>query len=423
MSIARLILREIRYRQLNFALGVLGAAVAIGVLVAELVLLKKHDLRTEQILAAKDAETRAMMAKLEDDVRKITVNMGFNVLILPQGQSLNDLYDEEKPARFMPEEYAAKLARSRVATINHVLPTLTQKVKWPERQRKVVVMGVKGEVLIHSGNQKPILEAVAPGQMVVGSELHQSMNLATGQVVKFMGQDFIVSKLLPERGNADDVTLWINLQAAQTLLGRPGLINAILALECNCAADRLAQIRAEISALLPDTRVIEFASQAIARAEARNRAAAQTAASLEQEREHRQQLRQQRESFAAVLVPLVLLAAGVWIALLTLTNVRDRRAEIGILRAIGLQTRHVLAIFLGKAVLMGLAGAMLGLAVGLGVGLYAQEKVDAPMLKALLSVQLLGSVFLASPLLTVLASWIPTVLAARQDPAVVLQKD
>jgi putative ABC transport system permease protein len=93
------------------------------------------------------------------------------------------------------------------------------------------------------------------------------------------------------------------------------------------------------------------------------------------------------------------------------------------LRAIGLQTRHVLAIFLGKAVLMGLAGAMLGLAVGMGVGIYAQERADAQMLKALLSVQLLGSVFLAAPLLTVLASWIPTVLAARQDPAVVLQKD
>ena len=84
----------------------------------------------------------------------------------------------------------------------------------------------------------------------------------------------------PQRGNQDDITLWINLREAQQILGKEGRINAIQALECNCAADRLGQIRDDIGRVLPDTQVIEFSSQALARAEARNRAAAEAHESI-----------------------------------------------------------------------------------------------------------------------------------------------
>lgn len=423
MDIGRLILKEIGFRKLNFALGMLSVAAATGCLVAELTLLRKHDLRTEQILAAKEAETKAMMRQLEDDYRKITLKLGFNLLILPKDASLNDLHDDEKPAALMPEEYAERLARSRVATINHVLPTLTQKVKWPEQQRKVVLMGVRGEVFIQSAAQKPLLETVPPGHVVVGYELHQSLGLKAGQKLQFQGREFTISKLMDEKGNADDITLWINLREAQELLGRPGRINAILALECNCAADRLQKIRAEIASHLPDTKVIEFQSQAIARAEARNRAAAQAAASLAQEKAGRAKLRAQLEAFAAMLVPVVLCACGAWIALLTWLNVRDRRTEIGILRAIGLRARQVLAIFIGKAVVLGLLGAVLGSLGGLVVGLWAQEPVAGEAAPRLVQPLLLAAVFMAAPALAAVAAWVPALLAAQQDPAEVLREE
>jgi putative ABC transport system permease protein len=422
MRLGRLILKEIGFRKLNFALGTLSVAAATGCLVAELTLLRKHDLRTEQIMAAKEVETRAMMNKLEDDYRKIMLKLGFNVLILPQNASLNDLHNDEKPPVLMPEEYAERLAKSKVATINHVLPTLTQKVKWPERQRKILLMGVRGEVLIQSGGQKPLLEAVPAGHAVAGYELHQSFGLKVGQKIQFQGREFTISKLMDEKGNADDITLWINLREAQELLGQPGKINAILALECNCAADRLAKIRAEITALLPDTKVIEFFSQAIARAEARNRAAEQAAATLAQEKASREKLRAQREAFAAMLAPVVLCACGAWIALLTWLNVRDRRAEIGILRAIGLRARQVLAIFIGKAVALGLLGAVLGSLGGLAVGIYAQEAVNPELARRLAQPLLLTAVFVAAPALAAVAAWVPALLAAQQDPAEVLRE-
>lgn len=210
------------------------------------------------------------MAALEDDVRKITVNLGFNVLVLPEAQNLGDLFADDYAAETMPEEYAERLARSRVATINHVLPSLQRKVKWPEQNRTILLMGVRGEVYLHRpDNQKPILEAVPPGGVVVGYELHRSLGIEMGQTIEVMGRTFTVSRLNPERGTKDDITLWINLREAQKMLGLPGRINGILALDCTCAADRLSLIREEILKILPDTQVIEFASQAMARAEAR----------------------------------------------------------------------------------------------------------------------------------------------------------
>jgi putative ABC transport system permease protein len=425
MSLHHLVFREILHRKLSFALGVVSAAAAVACLVAELAVLQKHDARTEQVIAAKEVETRQEMAKLEDDYRKLTLKMGFNVLILPKDQNLSDLYAEDFASKYMPEEYATRLAKSRVATINHVLPSLQQKVKWPERERTVLLMGVRGEVYIQSKQQKPLLEPVAPGTMILGHELARNFALKAGDKTKLMGREFTVAKINPERGNKDDITVWISLAEAQELLGKPGLINGILALDCTCdRVDRLGRIRPEIARILPDTQLIEYASQALARAEARQRAADEAKASIEREKEGRNKLRGEREALAAVLVPVVIIGSGVWIGLLALANVRDRRAEIGILRALGLRSWQILVIFLGKAMAMGLAGACLGYVAGREIGILWREAPGVPPIHLeYVDLRLLLLVLAAAPLLAALASWLPAMSAAQQDPAMVLREE
>jgi hypothetical protein len=419
-----LVIREVLYRKLNFALGVVSVSVAAGCFVAQLALLRQYDAETERLVAAKEEQTEQMMRKLEDDARKITVKMGFNVLVLPEGQTVNDLYDDQVESKTMPEEYGQRLANSRVATINHVLPSLTQRVKWPERQRRVILMGVRGEVYVQSADQKPILEAVPFGCMVLGSDLHRSMKIKAGDKILFMGRELTVSKLHEERGSRDDETIWVNLADAQQLLNKPGLINAILALECNCQPDRLARIRSEIAGLLPGTHVIEFASQAIARSEIRLRTAAEARASVDREKASRLQLRGQREAFAAILVPIVILASGLWIAFLAFSNVRDRAGEVGILRAVGVRFWQIVALFLGRAVAIGVVGAILGVAAGLAVVALRQGIPTWHDLAQLLeSPGPFLAVLLSTPVLAALASWLPAFLAAQQDPAAVLQQE
>jgi putative ABC transport system permease protein len=230
-----------------------------------------------------------------------------------------------------------------------------------------------------------------------------------------MGRKFVVTKVNPERGNKDDITVWISLAEAQALMGKPGQINAILALDCTCdTVDRLGRIRAEIARILPDTQVIEFASQAVARAEARQRAAAEAAAAVEGERAGRAKLRAEKESFAAVLVPVALVGAALWIGFLAFGNVRERAVEIGILRAIGLRTGQVLVLFLVRALVTGLVGAALGFGVGVLVTAPAMPAFQLPWLPVVL---------VAAPVLAALASWLPAMFAVRQDPAEVLSKE
>ena len=286
-------------------------------------------------------------------------------------------------------------------------------------------MGVRGEVYIQSKQQKPLLEPVAPGTMILGHELARNLSLRAGDKAKLMGREFAVAKVNPERGNKDDITVWISLAEAQEMLGKPGLINGILALDCTCdTVDRLGRIRPEIARILPDTQLIEYASQALARAEARQRAAEEAKAIIGREKAGRDKLRSEREALAAVLVPVVMVGSGVWIGLLALANVRDRRGEIGILRALGLRSWQILVIFLGKALGMGLVGAALGYIAGREIGLLWHEAPGAPPIHlAYFDLRLLVLVLAAAPLLAALASWLPAMSAAQQDPAAVLREE
>jgi len=424
MTLSRLLLREILHRKVSFLLSVMAAAAAVGCLAAALAVLREHQIATDRLLAGKEAAMRERLARYEVDVRKLTKDLGFNILILPQDLDLGRLYVDDAGDRTMPEEYAERLAKAGVATINHVLPSLQRRVKWTERDRTVFLMGVRGEVLIQAKGQKPILEPVPAGTAWLGHELHRSLGLKKGDRVTLLGRELAVGLCQPEKGTKDDVTVWMNLAEAQDLLGQKGRINAILALECNCATvDRVGEIRAEVSRILPDTQVIEYQTQALARAEARNRAAALAQGEIAREKESRGHLAAAKEAAAAVVVPLVLVACAVWIGFLAFANVRERRAEIGILRAIGVGTFKILALFLARAKLAGLLGAGAGYAAGLvAAAAWVPGGAMAEAVQGLARPQWIAAVLIAAPALAGLAAWLPAYGASRQDPADVLRE-
>lgn len=428
MTIWSLLVREILHRKLNFALGVFSVMVASGSLIGSVTLLRIHDVRTGNILEEKEAELARTMTKLKDDTRKAMLKLGFNVVILPKDQNLSDWYADDYASKYMPEEYVTKLANSKVVTVRHFLPSLQQKIEWPERKRKIILVGTRGEVPnLHKSPVKPMVQPVLTGTIIFGSELHRSMNIKVGDDIELMGKSFEVAACYKERGNKDDITAWISLAEAQELLDKPGLINAILALECHCTGEALPMIRKEIAAVLPNTQVIERGSRALARAEARTKVEEQARRAVENEKAARAMLRQNREHFASILIPIVVTACAVWVAVLGFTNVRARRDEIGILRTLGVSAKHILVLFMSRHVLLGVLGGALGFGVGALSAVYfspAAEGMDAQIIGAgfswvgLLLVSVAGAATLA-----VIAGWIPTLLATRQDPAVVLRQE
>lgn len=448
MSLPTLILREIRHRGGGFVLSVLAVAAAVAVVVASALLLEHGRRETQRILADKAADVAARVqareaavkqagAELQDAVRKQMLQLGFNVLILPERQDLQELHLSGTLTETMPESYVTRLSESGIVTVNHLLPMVTRRIAWPERMTDVVLVGTRGEVpILHRVDKKPLLEAVAPGEMVVGYELHQKLQLTVGSPVTLRGVEFTVSKLHPQRGNVDDVTLWIDLAQAQRLLGLENLIHGILALECECAGDRISQVRAEIQGLLPGTQVVERYSQAVTRAEARAQAQATAVQALAEEKAAgaeliaretaaREELQGRQQQLAGWLVPVVILTAAAWVGLLAWSNVRQRREEIGILRTIGLGRFSLLGAIEGKAVLVGLVGGICGVGIGLLVTGCLVGAAEGATLWTLATapsvVPTLWLAPLAAMLLAAAASWLPALLAANQDPAAILE--
>jgi putative ABC transport system permease protein len=73
------------------------------------------------------------------------------------------------------------------------------------------------------------------------------------------------------------------------------------------------------------------------------------------------------EFFLAGIAGISLLVAGVGIMNIMIVSLMERTREIGILKALGMKNRTVLLIFLSEAIIIGLMGAVIGIAFGWGL--------------------------------------------------------
>ena len=409
MKLFHLVWREILHRKLNFFLAVGSVVIAVTCAVALVTFVHGNRVYTELRVAAMDNE-----------IRKITKKLGFNIVILPRDENLGEFFANDFAAKTMPESHVMKLADSRdIITINHLRPALIRKIDWPEHDEKIILMGVRGVVpFTHRTAKKPLADPVPKGKINLGNHLARKLKLKPGDRVTLMGQEFELNKVYPPRGDKADITAWIDLPKAQEMLELKDQINMIQALECNCASiDRLAEIDAEVSQVLGDeVQVIELATKAIPRAQARTHV-----------KNEGIKTQQQLQKTSAIVIPIVAITAALAVGLLSLANVHQRRQEIGILRALGMRSRQILVIFLTKLAIIGTLGAALGYAIGYAAPLALKQEIfgDLPLPPEqanLFLLPLLLAALIATPLLTVAAGWLPALSASMQDPTQTLQE-
>lgn len=73
------------------------------------------------------------------------------------------------------------------------------------------------------------------------------------------------------------------------------------------------------------------------------------------------------ELFLAGIAAISLVVAGIGIMNIMIVSLMERTREIGILKAMGMKSRTVLSIFLSEAVIVGVIGAVIGIATGWGL--------------------------------------------------------
>ncbi len=379
MSIFRLLFKEALHRKLNFLLSLLAVVAAAALFVAVLTLGK-----------ASERETKRLMR-----------DMGFNLLIVPKGTNMEEFWAKDFASKTMPEDYVRKLALTPHISADHYVATLQKKVTW--RNRTILLTGLLPEVPAGGVRKKaPMGVTVKRGQCKVGFELAKNLGIKRGDVLDVLGKKLKVVQCFAESGSKDDIRLYVNLHDAQDMLNMPGRINVIHALGCRCEGDSLATIRSQVAKALPDTRVTEFRSIAVARAE----------------------MRRMMERVVALLAPGVLIVCAVWVGVLAWLNVHDRRHEIGVLRALGVGSGRIAALFLGKAVVLGLLGAALGFALGDWLAMrFGPTIFKITFAKVKPMYALLGWALIAAPALTALASLLPAMAAVTQDPAETLTEE
>ncbi|MFW5900994.1 MAG: ABC transporter permease [bacterium] len=422
----KLIKGEIGYRKMNFILSVISVFIAISALTGSFMILRIHDYHTNQILQTKKEQLEQRMDSLQNETRKAMLELGFNIMILPQNQDVYEWYSKGYGNTFMPEQYVDKLEKSGLKVVRHFLPILQNRIEWEEKNMELLLIGrgeeVPGEV---KPSQGPMVDSIAEGIIKLGYQLHTNLDVKEGEKVRLKGKQFIVDKCYDERGNKEDISAWVHLKDAQELNNKQGVINGILAMESfDFAEEDMEKLRSKISEILPGTQVIDRGNRAKARTQARLKVKKRAEQAIQSELQHRQNLREVREEIASVLRLVILIACGVWIVFLGLLNTRSRRAEIGILRAMGVPVKKILKVFLSKYFIAGIFGGVAGFFGGFLLGFIFSKFPEGSFLWNDLELSFLIWLIVLSvagaAILSIVAGWIPALTAARQDPAEIL---
>ncbi|MCP3920434.1 MAG: FtsX-like permease family protein [bacterium] len=378
MNALGLALAELRHRKLSALLFAVAVAAAVALVLLFVVFARAG----------------------EADTRRIQRDAGLNLVILPSDVALERYWTDGFAPETLPAAHLERIADQDVA--NRLVPILSRDVEWGTGT--VRVTGIAGETFKRGGHMKPVYgRVVEPGTMVLGALVARNRGLAAGDAASLAGEPFTVAAVLTEKGSREDAEVFLDLADAQRVLGLEGRVSEIQALECHCAADEIdpqKRLSEAIEALLPGTRVVR-----------RERLA-----------DSRRRQRRTAERYLGTATPIVLMLCALWIATLAMLNVRERRAEIGVLRALGRSRWRVAAIVLARASLLGICGAALGWAVA---ALVARSVVP-DVFRFAAGAEAVGSdlvafAFVLAPVFAVAASLVPAAIAATQDPAEVLR--
>lgn len=404
-SFRTIILREIVQRKGRMISGLMAITLGIAVIVA---------------IQSVTSVSRQVVAKKLD-------LLGANIMVLPQGATVDDYYTADVDAPTFPEEYVERIATSMIPGVDNMSPKLSRRIMingssviltgilpMKELASKPIwqasgLMGAELELACAPSEnkesslteadlkaQRKTVDSLRNDEVWVGSAIAEQFKIETGSAFPIEGQTFEVTHILPETGTIDDNRIFAHLHAVQKLLGIEGQVSNIEIM--GCCSEISDGLLGKLRNILPDTRIITIKHIVNTQIET-NRLMAKV---------------------ALVLLVIIILVGSFSIGNYMWANVEERRKEIGTLITIGWARRHIYWMFFAKAVILGLAGGVLGYLVGtiaaVILGPYlAGLKID-PVLN-----YLWWSIAVAV-VIALIGSWYPTYRAARIDPAIIMQE-
>ena len=421
LKLRHLLIAELKFRWASSLMAILAVLVACACVCGSFIALKVYDKETQMSIGELQERSRERMEALESEARIFSKSLGFNIFIYNGSQELGDFYNTDTSTHFLTEPQADVLAKSGFELLNHHLPVLRERFHWKEYGGDVIIGGIKGEIFIKRKWQKPLEVELKPSEVHLGHALAKKLSVEKGAKVMVLGKSYDVTQVREHLGSKDDITLYMNLGDAQSVLNRPGQISGVLAISCNCAAGDVDPIRRGVQRLIPEADVVEFVVRSKARQQARQAVAKTSSAELKDISNSRGDLRLSLSRFSFLFSLFMGLATLVLLVFLYGSNANDRRGEISILKTLGLSTCSIYGLFFAKASVLSLIGCIVGVLLSCSISLCF-IKPDLGI--SLLDFTPLAAIVIASGwAMSFLASWLPARSAVRQDPAVVLSEE
>lgn len=343
------------------------------------------------------AITEAMTQDIEERLNKF----GANIVMVPKTENLSLNYggiDVGGVSYEVQEFDQASLARIHTIKNAKNLGVIAPKVLGTTmvQDKKVLVMGVlfEQELALKTWWQKRGAFPQNAQEMLVGSSLASVLNISPGDELAVKERVFKVSAVLAPTGGGEDNALMAELGTAQALLNKPGLISMV-EIAAFCRGCPISELTLQIAEAFPTGKVT----------------------AMEQAVMSKMQSMEMFKSFS-LGVSILVIAIGALLVMVTMMgSVNERTREIGIFRAIGFRQTHVMQIILLEALLMGLAGGVLGFALGNLAALVIIPLVLENGMFIGINYQLGGLSILMAAALSLLASLYPAFKAGRMDPS------
>ena len=388
MNLWDIALRNLRRRKSKAAFVLVGLTIGVSAVVV--------------FISIAEALTQNINSKLEE--------YGANILIVPKTENLSMSYGGISlggvlfEMQEIHEEELAKIGEIKNAkNVAAVGPMLLGAVGIGSR--KAVLAGMDFQV---ASQLRPWwkVQGKLPDEegVLAGAEAARVLGLVAGKPVDVSGRSLVVSGILEATGSQDDHILFTHLATAQSILHKEGRISLaeVAALCSGCPIEEMVR---QISVILPGANVMAIKQVVEGRMETLN------------------QFRKASYGLSAIVV-----LVGALVVLVTMMgSVRERTAEIGIFRAIGFRSSHIMKIILFEAGIVSVLAGVLGYLLGLGAtkiallffaagGGHAGHGIALPV-----DPWLAGAALSLAIVLGLGASFYPARVAARLDPCEALR--
>lgn len=347
----------------------------------------------------------SLSSALTADVQHKMENYGANILITPRSDNLSLSYGGITLGGVSvdaQEIRQADLAKIHTIPNSRNIAAVAPKVLGAVvvNNERVLLMGVDIEKEFHLKRWWTIKGSpvTADNQFVVGADAAQKLGLGIDSALIIAGEQFVVSGILEKTGSQDDQLLIGSLATAQRLLNKPGTVSLV-----------------EVAALCADCPVTDMVNQistALPNVEVR---------AIQQVVKTRMHALDQFRTFSLAIAAVVLLIGALVVFVTMMGSVNERTREIGIFRALGFRSSHVMRLILMESAAVSLLAGLLGYLVGMGATRAILPFMTDHQITMQWNPLLGGSAIALALVIGCLASFYPALHASRLDPTEALR--